>query len=239
MLLNLLRLSANGGLFAIALLLMVPSSVLALECLAAFAGRRRLPRNQEQAAKTGSTPSLAILMPAHNEASVIQQTLETLKPQLADHQRLIVIADNCTDDTAEIARAVGADVIERSDTERRGKGYALDYGLQHLASDPPDIVIFIDADCDVQPGAIPALAQAAAANQRPAQAIYLMETPATPPHRRRKTPFPPSPSKSKISCVPSDSLPSASLAFSLAPAWPFPGQSFALLISPAATSLKT
>ena len=55
---------------------------------------------------------------------------------MANGDRLLVVADNCSDDTAAVARAAGAEVTERSDVERRGKGYALDHGVRHLAADP-------------------------------------------------------------------------------------------------------
>ena len=51
------------------------------------------------------------------------------------------------DATAGISGALGAEVIARVDPLRRGKSYAIDYGIGHLANDPPDVVIVIDADC--------------------------------------------------------------------------------------------
>ena len=61
--------------------------------------------------------------------------------------RLIVVADNCSDDTRQIATDAGAEVISRDDAERRGKGFAMDFGVRHLTVDPPEVVIFVDADC--------------------------------------------------------------------------------------------
>jgi cellulose synthase/poly-beta-1,6-N-acetylglucosamine synthase-like glycosyltransferase len=100
---------------------------------------------------------------------VIGSTLEKLTPALKKQDRLLVVADNCNDATAEIARARGATVIERHDIERKGKGYALDYGLQFIESDPPDVVVIIDADCTVYEDAI--------ALMQPIQATYLMIRP--------------------------------------------------------------
>jgi cellulose synthase/poly-beta-1,6-N-acetylglucosamine synthase-like glycosyltransferase len=125
-------------------------------------------------------PRLAVLIPAHNEAFGIQAVLQPLLKQLQSSDRLVVVADNCTDDTAVIARSTGATVIQRQDFERRGKGYALDYGLQFLAADPPDVVVVVDADCLVQPGTLERIAQTAIATGRPTQAIYLMDLPAQP-----------------------------------------------------------
>lgn len=122
----------------------------------------------------------AILMPAHNEAAVISATLQTLQTQLTATDRLIVVADNCTDQTATLARQFGATVLERQDQQNRGKGYALDFGLRYLADDPPDVVVMIDADCQVQPGALDRISKVAIATQRPVQATYLMEQPTQP-----------------------------------------------------------
>jgi len=116
-------------------------------------------------------------MPAHDEALVIQTTLRTLLPQLGPRDRLIVVADNCSDDTANVARKEGAEVIVRTDTTRRGKGYALDFGVRHLEADPPDIALIVDADCEVTPGALGTLARTCSSTGRPVQALYLMRAP--------------------------------------------------------------
>ena len=123
---------------------------------------------------------VAILVPAHNEETGLAATLIPLIPQLRACDRLVVVADNCTDTTAEIAQSCGAIVLERQDLTQRGKGYALDYGLNFLADDPPDVVIIVDADCRVEAGAIATLAAAAQATQRPTQATYLMTKPPQP-----------------------------------------------------------
>ncbi len=120
---------------------------------------------------------VTVLVPAHNEEVVIRDTLEKLICALKPQDRLIVIADNCHDATAEIARSVGATVIERQDAICKGKGYALDYGLSFIESEPPDVVVIIDADCTVYPDAIAQLSECAIANNRPVQATYLMLRP--------------------------------------------------------------
>lgn len=162
----------NIGVWALALSLLVPIVVLVVECVAALFPP---PARHEV---TATAPSLAILMPAHNEALVIGETLAALTVQLGEGDRLVVIADNCDDDTADIARQAGATVIERFNSVERGKGYALDYGMKYLADNPPDVVVLVDADCRVEPGAIAKIANLAHRTQRPTQAIYLMELPA-------------------------------------------------------------
>jgi cellulose synthase/poly-beta-1,6-N-acetylglucosamine synthase-like glycosyltransferase len=120
---------------------------------------------------------LAVLVPAHNEEADIARTVETLRLQINPGDRLIVIADNCSDRTAEVARQAGALVLERENQRFRGKGYALDHGLKFLADEPPEIVMVVDGDCEVSPGSLDALAHYAQTHQRPVQSTYLMKLP--------------------------------------------------------------
>ena len=127
----------------------------------------------------GPRPRTAILIPAHNEEAGLLATLSSVQCQLSLNDRILVVADNCSDNTAEIARRAGVDVVERKHAELRGKGYALDYGVEALAKAPPDVVIIVDADCIVSEGTILRLATLAAQHQRPIQALYLMHAPAS------------------------------------------------------------
>src|SRR5262249_30591342 len=68
---------------------------------------------------------VAVLVPAHNESRALLPTLADINAQLRAADRLVVVADNCTDDTAAVAGAAGADVVERLDLVKHGKGYAL------------------------------------------------------------------------------------------------------------------
>ena len=131
--------------------------------------------------------NIAVLIPAFNEALSISKTLTTLLPQLSVGDRVVVVADNCTDETAAIARFIGnsfskfeVNVLERHDLERTGKGYALDYGLKFLQPNPPSAVVVIDADCIVHPQTVQQLAQAALDYERPIQGKYLQVQPANP-----------------------------------------------------------
>ena len=160
-----------AALTVVGLLLLVPAAVLLLEVLAAF-----LPERPDES-RAGTRPRFAVLVPAHNEAAGIAAALASIRPQVSNADRLIVIADNCTDDTQKIAVAAGAEVIERQDPLRRGKGYALDFGIRHLSADPPDVVIVIDADCVLGPGCLDAIAAQAAASGRPVQAQYRFDLP--------------------------------------------------------------
>ena len=153
-------------------LLCVPVLVILVQVLAAIYGTSAAVFHLR-----GRRPRIGVVVPAHNEATVIGRTLDCLKAQLASADRLIVVADNCTDETARVARTADCEVHERQDAQRRGKGYALDFGVRRLADDPPDIVIIVDADCLVEDGALQRLANASAATGRPAQALYLMHPP--------------------------------------------------------------
>lgn len=117
---------------------------------------------------------IAILIPAHNEATGIAQTLSCIQGVQPPEASILVVADNCSDGTAEQARASGTSVIERSDKERRGKGYALDFGRSHLSKAPPDCVMILDADCVPDAGTIENLSAAAFQYGRPVQSINLM-----------------------------------------------------------------
>ncbi|MDN4055658.1 glycosyltransferase family 2 protein [Massilia sp. YIM B02763] len=122
----------------------------------------------------GPRPSVAVLVPAHNESAGITQTLRSIHAQLGRDDRIVVVADNCTDATAATALACGAEVFIRTNAEQRGKGYALGSGMHLLDTAPPQVVIIIDADCEIAAGAIDALAQRAWMTGRPVQARYLM-----------------------------------------------------------------
>lgn len=123
----------------------------------------------------GHRPTVAVLVPAHNESAHLRPTLDNLRGQLGPTDRLLVVADNCSDDTAAQARAGGAEVAERHDPARRGKGHALAFGIAHLqASGAPQVLVVVDADCLVSPGAIHHIAAQAAATRRPVQMLDLM-----------------------------------------------------------------
>ncbi|MBA3624229.1 MAG: glycosyltransferase, partial [Methylibium sp.] len=117
-------------LLAVALLLLsvvlaVPVGVFTLQVIAGCLPPKSSPERRAAAPR----PRLAVLIPAHNEAAGLGATLASLAPQLVAGDRVLVVADNCSDSTADVARAAGASVTERSHATQRGKGYALDHGL--------------------------------------------------------------------------------------------------------------
>jgi hypothetical protein len=125
--------------------------------LAAAVGRRARPPS------VGSADRLRVLVlvPAHNEELSIASTLASLRciEYPKDRFEIIVVADNCEDATADLARAAGATVYERTDPSRRGKGHALAWALERLRTDRPDAeaVAFVDADCRVSPNFLTAI----------------------------------------------------------------------------------
>ena len=156
----------NSIAWFVAVVVSVPLIVLAMQCILALLPSRKPIRGQRR--------RVAVLIPAHNEAAMIACTIEAIRPQLHQQDRLVVVADNCTDETAPIARQAGAEVVERNDIHRRGKGFALDAGVRFLEQDPTDVVIVIDADCEADAGMMDELARAVDGTGRPIQALYLM-----------------------------------------------------------------
>lgn len=124
---------------------------------------------------SGRVPRTAILMPAHNEATMIAHTLSRIGPVLSEEMRLLVVADNCTDETARIVTGAGHEVIERTDPQKRGKGYALAFGRDHLRLNSPECVIVFDADCETDAGSMEMLAKYCHAREVVVQARYVME----------------------------------------------------------------
>jgi cellulose synthase/poly-beta-1,6-N-acetylglucosamine synthase-like glycosyltransferase len=150
------------------LLLTLPLLLLCLQLTAA------LPRTRERPPPATRRPPIAVLVPAHNEAAGIAATLDSIQRQLRPDDLLLVVADNCDDDTATIARRAGARVIERYSVSERGKAYALACGLRQLAAAPPSVIVFVDADCLLQEQALDWLSRRAIELNRPVQALYLM-----------------------------------------------------------------
>ena len=76
----------------------------------------------------------AVVICARNEEAVIGHLIESLQAQRYPREsyRVFVVADNCTDNTAGVAESCGATVFERFNPEKRGKGYALRWGLQKI-----------------------------------------------------------------------------------------------------------
>ena len=100
----------------------------------------------------------AILIPAHNEERNLGTTLESLQTGIDYPKELVeiyVVADNCTDSTATIAKAYNVRVLERHDTVNRGKGFALKYSFPMIFEETKcDGVLVVDADCTLDAHAL-------------------------------------------------------------------------------------
>lgn len=157
------------GVFFLSILI----SVLFLECFSAVFMIDKKTNNSINL----NEDDLAILIPAYNEALTISTTLNNLLKAVKNPRKIILIADNCNDNTALIAQKVGVTVLERNNLKQCGKGYALEYGLAYLAGSPPSVVIVLDADCTLSPQSLEIIAKEATEKQRPIQAVYLMGQP--------------------------------------------------------------
>ncbi|RDV82505.1 glycosyltransferase family 2 protein [Ammonifex thiophilus] len=114
-----------------------------------------LHRRVEDYSATPPRHSFAVVIAAHNEEKVIGELIKSVfrSEYPRELYEVFVVADNCTDRTAEIARSLGATVIERYNPHERGKGYALEYGFQRIFALPRkfDAFIILDADNLVSP----------------------------------------------------------------------------------------
>jgi cellulose synthase/poly-beta-1,6-N-acetylglucosamine synthase-like glycosyltransferase len=116
-----------------------------------------------------------VIVPAHNEAAVIERTVASLKKieWPADRFRVWVVADNCTDSTASQARSAGAQVWERHDANLRGKGYALQYAFgASLREGWANAVVVVDADAEVSANLLEAIAARIETGAHAVQAHY-------------------------------------------------------------------
>ncbi|MGD1917440.1 MAG: glycosyltransferase family 2 protein [Pleurocapsa sp.] len=156
-------------------ILIIPCFVFFIECFAAFVSRK--PNSEPTDL---NRPKTTVLIPAHNEAEQIKEVLEVLQQQITEQDRIIVIADNCHDNTAELARNTGVTVLERENLNDRGKGYALDYAMNQIKDNPPEVLVILDGDCIIEPDTIKNITCKAIATGRPVQSTYLMEQPENP-----------------------------------------------------------
>lgn len=123
-----------------------------------------------------------IVVPAHDESPNIAATVQSLRA--VDYEPaarvVLVVADNCADDTAAVARAAGAVVLERTDAERRGKGYALEHAFAYLQAGGCgdwDAAVVVDADTVVSRNLLTAFSARISRGERAIQADYEVRNP--------------------------------------------------------------
>lgn len=90
----------------------------------------------------------AVFIPAHNEQNVIKESLKSIfsAHYPKDSVSVYVVADNCTDKTCLSSKAVGANVLERFDSLKRGKQFALEWAFNQIDLSQYDAVVILDAD---------------------------------------------------------------------------------------------
>jgi 1,2-diacylglycerol 3-beta-glucosyltransferase len=112
------------------------------------------PRRKAPAAAREGT-RLGVVVPAHDEAGSIAACVASLLTQTYPGElvEVVVVADNCSDETAAVAAAAGAEVLVRNEPEARGKGHALRWAFDRLLAGerPPDALVVVDADSAAVP----------------------------------------------------------------------------------------
>lgn len=114
--------------------------------------------------------SFLVLVPAHDEELVIGRCMEAVERNRRAGDTVLVVADRCTDATAEIARSYGALVLERGADEEPGRAAARQAGLEHAKTLEWDAVLMIDADSVIEPGFFDACSRPLAAGAQAVQA---------------------------------------------------------------------
>ncbi len=149
--------------------------LLLLTVAALFAKRRTEPRHGAPSTR------FVIMAPAHNEERLLPQLLESLAQVYYPRElyTVHVVADNCSDRTAELGRARGAIVHERFNVELRGKGHALEWLLQRIweRGDEHDAIVILDANSIVSPNFLSVMDARRSRGERVIQAYYAVRAP--------------------------------------------------------------
>jgi cellulose synthase/poly-beta-1,6-N-acetylglucosamine synthase-like glycosyltransferase len=158
-------------------------SLAALPCAAAagyLAVLTACSRRGRPLPPAGSLLRFAVVVPAHDEERGIAGTIRSLAEldYPRDRFQLVVVADNCADRTADVARGAGAVVLERRDAERRGKGYALRWAFDRLLRDSGiEAIVVVDADTVVSRNLLSAFAARFSGGEQALQAHYAVRNP--------------------------------------------------------------
>lgn len=128
----------------VALMLWLPTWSDLLSVLRVLSRRRGPTR----APTADDLPRFLFLVPAHDEQLLIRACVQSLAALRYPRERcgIVVVADNCSDRTAEIARSAGARCLERADPTRPGKPQAIAWALEQLPFAQYDAVVIVDAD---------------------------------------------------------------------------------------------
>jgi cellulose synthase/poly-beta-1,6-N-acetylglucosamine synthase-like glycosyltransferase len=143
---------------SVAALMILPGSIeLLLLTIAGIFPARKIKGQNESDKKM----RLAVVIPAHNEENGVTESIKSVFSCSAREAEfdVVVIADNCSDATAERAASAGARVLTRRNEELRGKGYTLDFAFNSLLPEGYDGFLVIDADTVVQANLIDEVAR--------------------------------------------------------------------------------
>lgn len=159
------------------LLVTLPGTIeLLLLTVGAIVGKLTASRHLTQESPDTPVLKLAVVIPAHNEAGGIAACVKSVLAcqSTGVDLQVFVIADNCTDHTAQLAKEAGARVIVRMDQVNRGKGFALDVAFGRLLREGIEAFVVIDADTEVEPNFIIEMARAFQQGADAVQCRYLV-----------------------------------------------------------------
>lgn len=139
--------------------------------------------NRNRSGSAASPPiRLAVIIPAHNEEVLIGSCVESLLVSAAGSEtRIVAVAHNCSDRTADRAAKAGAEVVVYNNPQARGKGSALACGFAYAASQGVDATLVVDADSTVSSNLIGLVDEALASGAEAVQCRYEMESSSTRP----------------------------------------------------------
>ena len=136
-----------------------------------------LPKRKVKSSTNAVELDLAVIVPAHNEELLIARSVRSLLASAGGSRtRVMVIAHNCSDETAERAAEAGAEVFVYDDPNARGKGFALRQGFEQVFSQGADAALVIDADSVVSENLVGVVREALSQGASVVQCRYEMES---------------------------------------------------------------
>jgi cellulose synthase/poly-beta-1,6-N-acetylglucosamine synthase-like glycosyltransferase len=138
-----------------------------------------LPKRSRSGSAAATSPPvrLAVIIPAHNEEALIGTCVESLRVSAASAKtRIIAVAHNCSDRTADRAAKAGAEVVAYNNPQAQGKGYALACGFEYAASQGVDAALVVDADSTVSSNLVELVREALADGAEAVQCRYEIES---------------------------------------------------------------
>jgi cellulose synthase/poly-beta-1,6-N-acetylglucosamine synthase-like glycosyltransferase len=173
---------------SLGLMLVAATLPLVLELALVTAGSLLPRRKPAESGKNSSAAAypLVVVIPAHNEELLVARCVRSLRESAAGSPfvRILVVAHNCTDSTAEKAREAGAEVVVFNDPAARGKGFALSHGFCKALAGRSEAVLVIDADSIVSGNLIPSVQAALAEGAEAVQCRYEMDSSTEKPSSR-------------------------------------------------------